>query len=74
MNPFILAALIVLLLAAVWLAWLYIRLRRRLALYTRALRDAPPLTLPMADGELESLAVVVRSLVGDFNRQRCLTR
>ncbi len=69
MNPFVLAALVLLLLAAGWFAWQYIRLRRRLASYTRALRDAPPLTLPMAEGELEGLAVVVRSLVGDFNLQ-----
>src|SRR5512135_1805580 len=69
MNPLLLAAVIVLLLAAAWFAWRYIRLRRRLEFYTRALRNAPPLTLPMAEGELESLAIVVRSLVGDFNKQ-----
>ncbi len=69
MNTFLLAALVLALLAAAWFAWRYTRLRRRLAWYTRALRNAPPLTLPMAEGELESLAIVVRGLVGDFNRQ-----
>ncbi len=69
MNPFLVAVLVLLLLIGGWFAGRYIRLRRRLAFYTRALRNAPPLTLPMAEGELESLAVVVRSLVGSFNQQ-----
>ena len=69
MNPFLLATLVIVLLAAGVFAWLYIRLRRRIAFYTRALREAPPLTLPMAVGELESLSLVVRSLVGDFNQR-----
>ena len=69
MNPFLLAVLVLLLLIAGWFAWRYLRLRRRLTFYTRALRNAPPLTLPMAEGELEGLAVVVRSLVGGFNQQ-----
>src|SRR5512143_3250588 len=69
MNYLLLAAVILLLIIAGWDAWRYIRLRRRLAFYTRSLRNAPPLTLPMADGELESVAVAVRSLVGDFNYQ-----
>lgn len=69
MNPLLLVPLVVLVLAAGWSVWRYARLRRRLALYSRALRHAPPLTLPMAPGELEELAIVVRSLVGGFNQQ-----
>ncbi|HEX8991013.1 MAG TPA: ATP-binding protein [Anaerolineales bacterium] len=69
MSPISLALLIVLAAAAGWFAWRYLRLRRRLDLYTRALRTAPPLTLPMAQGELESLAIVIRSMVGEYNGQ-----
>lgn len=69
MNPYLLAALVVALLIAGWFAWRYLLLRRRLAFYMRALRSAPPLTLPTAEGELEGLAIVVRSIVGEFNQQ-----
>ena len=69
MNPFLLGALVILLVVAGWFAWRYARLRRRLGFYTRALRNAPPLTLPMAQGELEELSIVVRSLAGNFNQQ-----
>ncbi len=69
MSPLLLAAIGLLLLLASWFAWRYIRLRRRLGFYARALRHAPPLTLPMAEGELEELAIAVRSLAGDFNQR-----
>ncbi len=69
MNSWLLALIVVLALAAGWFARRYARLRRRLARYTRAVQTAPPLTLPMADGELEDLSIVIRSLVGDFDRQ-----
>ncbi len=69
MNPLLLALVIVIAIAAGWFAWRYIRLRRRLDAYTRALRTASPLSLPTAEGELENLGIVIRSLVGDLNRQ-----
>ncbi len=69
MNPVVLVALIILLLAAVWFGWQYFRLRRRLTSYTRALREASALNLPAGIGELEELALVVRTLLGDFDRQ-----
>jgi two-component system phosphate regulon sensor histidine kinase PhoR len=69
MNAFLLAAPIFLLLAAAWLAWRYLRLRRRLADYARELRDASPLSLRAADSELEDVALAVRSLAADLTQQ-----
>jgi two-component system phosphate regulon sensor histidine kinase PhoR len=69
MNSWPLAGLVVLALACGYFAWRYIALRRRLALYARALRRMPPLTLPMASAELADLSIAVRSTVSDFNQQ-----
>jgi two-component system phosphate regulon sensor histidine kinase PhoR len=69
MNPLLIAAVGMVVIVGLWSAWRYASLRRRLAIYVRALRNAPALTLPMADRELEDLSIAVRSLVGGFNQQ-----
>lgn len=69
MNTWLLAGLLILVIACGWFAWRYASLRRRLADYVRAVQRMPPLTLPMADRELEDLSLAVRSVVSDFNQQ-----
>ncbi|HTP00771.1 MAG TPA: ATP-binding protein [Anaerolineales bacterium] len=69
MNTWLLAGVIALALACSLLAWRYVALRRGLARYVRALGSMPPLTLPMANRELEDLALAVRSIVSEFNQR-----
>ncbi|MBI1854863.1 MAG: PAS domain-containing protein [Chloroflexi bacterium] len=56
-------------LAAVWFAWRYIRLRRRLDMYSGALRQSQSLNLPTDVRNLEDLSSAVNSLVSNFNLQ-----
>ena len=69
MNTWLIACLVVMLLAGGWFAWRYINLRRRLTRYARALRSASPLAPPLAERELEELSMVVRTALGNFDRQ-----
>lgn len=56
-------------LTAVWFAWRYIHLRRRLDMYSGALRQSQSLNLPTDVRNLEDLSSAVNSLVSNFNLQ-----
>ena len=74
MNPYLLALVVILALLGGWFVWRYLRLRRSLAMYARALREVEASTPPMADGELADLAIAVHSLAADYGRQLAAVR
>ncbi len=69
MSALLIAGIALLGLAAVWFAWRYFELRRRIAEYTRAVGNAQHAPLSMDSSELEGLSIAVNSLILDFNQQ-----
>jgi two-component system phosphate regulon sensor histidine kinase PhoR len=74
MNHFLLALLLIALLALLWLGWRYITLRRRLNQYTHTLRETndgafAPQVMPEDVQGLEELSNAVKNLLSTFNSQ-----
>jgi two-component system phosphate regulon sensor histidine kinase PhoR len=74
MNPYLLGALIITILALGWLAWRHVLLRRKLKEYTRSIKraaegDISPASLPRDVDQLERLASAVHALAASYDQR-----